>query len=330
MIFTNSSVPKKILSLDGGGIRGIVSLHLLAEIEKRTGKRIAQMFDLVAGTSTGAIIGLALNVPHPQKPDFPKYSAAQVLEMYMDWGCDIFPNKSWHKIKLLTFIKDEKYPSEGIEGILKKLYGHTKFSESITDLLVPTYDLEMRRPFFFKHFKNISQRGLWDVEYWQAARASSAAPTYFEPFKMDIPGGKGYHALIDGGVYANNPGMAAYAEAISKYKKKKVFMVSVGTGNYLKPYTYEVMKDLSVYKWARPIAEIMMFGGVEVVDYQLSRILKPEQNYFRLQTSLDHRRADYVDDASQKHIEILIQAGINAIAENDQKLDAIASYLTKG
>lgn len=328
MNFSLGVKPKIVLSLDGGGIRGIVSLNLLAEIERRTGKRIAELFDLVAGTSTGAIIGLALNVPHPERAHYPKYSAAQVLEMYLDWGPDIFPAKTWHKIKVLTFLKDEKYPCEGIENTLKKLYGQTKMSESITDLIIPTYDLEMRRPFFFKHFKNISQKGLLDVEFWKAARASSAAPTYFEPFKVNHPNGVGYHALIDGGVFANNPGMVAYAEALSKYKKKRMFMVSIGTGNYLKPYTYEVMKDLSVYKWARPIAEIMMFGGVEVADYQLSRILKPNINYFRLQTSLDHRRADFVDDASPKHMDILMQAGLNAIAENDPKLDAIAAFLT--
>jgi patatin-like phospholipase/acyl hydrolase len=322
---------KKILSLDGGGIRGVITLRYLIEIEHRTGKKIGELFDLICGTSTGGIIALALSLPDPKNPRKPLYSAAQVLELYKQEGPNIFPRSGWHKLQLLNYLKDEKYNSSGIEGSLLKIFGEHKISQSATDVMLTSYDIELRRPFFFKFFHHVQSAGLVDAKMWEAARASSAAPTYFEPYKLALPNdnqwGKDYLALIDGGVFANNPAMCAYTEAVKKYESKNIMMVSVGSGDYRKPYHYDVMKDLRVFLWARPIVDIMMYGGVEATHYQMRQILQEGHTYFRFQTQLSSRRPEKVDDASGRHISFLEETADKATVNERYILDTLAQRL---
>jgi patatin-like phospholipase/acyl hydrolase len=321
-------VSKKILSLDGGGIRGVFTLVILEEIENRLGKPLAKVFDFMAGTSTGAIIALSLNVKNSLNGDTPKYSVREVLDLYLKSGTIIFPKKDWHKIKMLTYLRDEKYQSDGLETVLKQVMDQTPLSQSLTDLLITSYDIEARRPFFFKHFREKSHLGMLDAQMWEAARASSAAPTYFEPYLFMYNNNSEYKALIDGGVFANNPSLCAYSEALSVYgNQTNLTLISIGTGNYQKPYPYLVMKDLPAYKWAKPLSEIMMFGGVEVVDYQLKQLLEEGVNYFRITTELFGKRADYVDDASNSHLKSLIQAARKTISENKTVLDSLCNLI---
>jgi patatin-like phospholipase/acyl hydrolase len=205
----------KILSIDGGGMRGIVPAMVLAKIEEMTSKPICKLFDVISGTSTGGIISLILTRPSADNKDLPAYRAEELVDLYTLNGKKIFSKDKLHMITSLNGILDEKYCSEGIESVLKAYLGTSKLSQCLTNVLIPTYDMEQRKPFFFKSWnaKNLNKKD-YDFYMWQVARATSAAPTYFEPFKLEmkIRDSVNCYSLIDGGVFANNPAMCAYID----------------------------------------------------------------------------------------------------------------------
>src|SRR5918998_5663430 len=118
---------KKVLWIDGGGIRGIIPAMVLAEIERRTGKRTAEVFDLVAGTSTGGI--LALGLTKPGQNGRPEYSAKKLIDLYETEGGKIFSIPVWHRIHSAGGLAEEKYPSRGIEEVAKRYFGNVRLSQ---------------------------------------------------------------------------------------------------------------------------------------------------------------------------------------------------------
>jgi len=138
---------KKILSLDGGGIRGLIPALLIAEMEKRTGKRCAEMFDMIAGTSTGGILALAFSVHEDNKP---KYSALDLADIYAKQGKDIFKRSYWKGVSSVGGTLDEKYSAAGLEAVLTQYLGDLKLKDGMCNTLVTSYDIENREPYFFK------------------------------------------------------------------------------------------------------------------------------------------------------------------------------------
>lgn len=305
----------KILSIDGGGIRGIIPAMVLAKIEEITKKPVCQLFDFVAGTSTGGILALTLTKPSSSNKDMPEYSAHDLVNMYVENGKKIFSSNMLHSITSLNGLCDEKYDSDGIESVLKDYLGTSKLSECLTNVLIPSYELGLRRPLFFKswYVKNQTRKH-YDFYMWQVARATSAAPTYFEPFKIEINDeGIEYYSLIDGGVFANNPAMCAFADAKVLYKDTDdIMMVSLGTGELTKSIPHNEAKDWGLAKWAKPILDTIFDGESDSVDYQLRHLLKKD-NYYRIQTSLLDN--DAMDDASDNNIHELLLLGQGLIEE---------------
>src|SRR5579883_525464 len=149
-----------ILSIDGGGIRGIIPAMILAEIERRTGRRIAEMFDLIAGTSTGGILALGLTVPQEPTGKRPRYEASQLVSFYEEDGKEIF-RSFWRDVVSLHGLVEERYPSEPIEGVLQKYLGEqTRLSQALTEVLITSYEIETCRPFFFTRRKARAKRGM--------------------------------------------------------------------------------------------------------------------------------------------------------------------------
>src|ERR671910_191523 len=174
---------QKVLSIDGGGIRGIIPAMVLAEIEGRTGKRSAEVFDLVAGTSTGGILALGLN--KPGQDGGPEYSAKKLIELYETEGGKIFDRSVWHRIHSVGGLAEEKYPATGIEEVAKRYFKDVRLAEAITEILVAAYEIEKRGPWFFKrrHARDQAREGD-NFLLREVARATSAAPTYFEPLPL--------------------------------------------------------------------------------------------------------------------------------------------------
>lgn len=323
----------KILSIDGGGIRGIIPAMILAKLEEMTSKPTCRMFDLIAGTSTGSIMALALTIPSGDNRNIPAYTAGQLVNFYADKGSKIFSTDIFHKIATLDGITDERYKSSGIESVLKDFFGETMLAEALSPVLVPAYEIGLRTPFFFKS-RHAKKTGKEDYNFpmWQVARAGSAAPTYFEPFKLKLGREEGadYYTLIDGGVYANNPSMCAFAEAKVMFgNQADILLISLGTGELSRAIPYEEAKDWGLINWAKPMLGIVFDGVSNTVDYQLRQLLTDDR-YYRIQSSLAELGKG-MDDASGENIHQLKLLGQKTIEEcqKNGKLEKLCEQLSR-
>lgn len=298
--------PFKILSIDGGGIRGIIPALILVEIEQRTGRPISESFDMLAGTSTGGIIALGLTKPGAEgKPD---KSARDVLALYEREGGTIFPVTLRERLHLEAFA-GAKYDAKGIESTLQKYFGDVRLKDSLKPVVVPSYDIEKQMPIFFKS-ESARSKPDYDFPMRQVARATSAAPTYFPPERIDTSDPVEYYALVDGGVIAANPAMCAYAEAVKlgRVGDGGVLMVSLGTGELRHPIKYDEARNWGQLEWARPVLDIALQGSSTTVDYQLQQLLEPDgpqQTYFRFQVELGEGTTA-MDDARPEHLKALM------------------------
>lgn len=321
--------PIKVLSIDGGGIRGIIPAMVLAEIEKRTERRIAELFDLIAGTSTGGI--LALGLTKRGADGKPEYTAERGIKLYEKEGGRIFRRPLWRRVPLISWLVEEKYPSSGIDTVLSEYFGEARLKDAVRDVLVTSYDIERSKPYFFKSTKANGEAGRDCPMRW-AARATSAAPTYFEPAKVPIDESSDYRALVDGGVFANNPAMCALAEARSNAGSDADFLVvSLGTGKLTRRYPYEKAKGWGLIGWAQPVLYVVFDGVSDAVDYQLEQLLPNntdtgDRRYYRFQVQLDEHN-DAMDDASDDNIRTLKLLAEDLVAEKDGELTELCSKL---
>src|ERR671911_2517793 len=319
---------KKVLSIDGGGIRGIIPAMVLAEIERRTGKLTSESFDLVAGTSTGGI--LALGLTKPGQGGKAQYSAETLIELYETEGGKSFDLSVWHQLQSVGGFAEEKYPSKGIEEVAKRYFDDFPLAEALTEVLVTAYEIERRGPWFFKrrHARDQDRKGD-NFLMREVARATSAASTYFEPLQLEW-GPYGERAFIDGGVHSNNPAMCAYVEAIKIYPEEDILVVSLGTGEPTREMSYEEVKGWGLALWAQPILNVVFDGVSDTVDYQLKELLSTEEGdarrYYRFQTVLKIGNDD-MDDAGATNIAALKAKAQEIIDKPDTALETLCAQL---
>jgi uncharacterized protein len=318
---------RKVLSIDGGGIRGIIPAMVLTEIERRTGKRTAEVFDLVAGTSTGGI--LALGLTKPGEDGGPEYSARKLIALYETEGGRIFDRSVWHRIHSVGGLAEEKYPATGIEEVALEYFGDVRLSQAHKEVLVTAYEIEKRGPWFFKRRHALDRKEGFNPFMREVVRATSAAPTYFEPLQLKV-GSLGNRAFIDGGVHSNNPAMCAYVEARKIHPGENDFLVlSLGTGEPTREMPYEEVEGWGLALWAQPILNVVFDGVADTVDYQLRELLPAEgddRRYYRFQTVLDTGKDD-LDDAGATNIQALKAKANEIISKNDATLEALCSQL---
>ena len=213
-----------ILSVDGGGIRGIIPATVLSEVERRTGRPIAALFDLVAGTSTGGILAAMLTVPDGLGQ--PRYTAQEALAAYLEHGGAIFRRNPLRQAATLGGLIRPTYSPRALERMLDRYLGQARLHATLTEILVTAYDMDSATPWFFKTSFARQHRGpLDDPLLSQVVRATTAAPTYFPPLALEG------RCLVDGGVFASNPALCAYAEARNMYPGERDFLLlSLGTG----------------------------------------------------------------------------------------------------
>jgi patatin-like phospholipase/acyl hydrolase len=302
----------RVLAIDGGGIRGLIPALVLAELERRAGRRVFELFDLIAGTSTGGILACALCAPDP-------LPAAEVVKLYEDEGPEIFDRSLFQRVRSAEGLLDEKYDDAALDRALERFLGHKRLAESRPDLIVPTYDTALPGPYFFKTEKARAEPAIHDFPLSLVARATSAAPTYFEPVEA------GERALLDGGVFAANPGMSALAEALRRAAPAEVVLLSLGTGERTHRRSFDEIKDWGLARWARPILDVVFDGASDAVHYQLEHVLGTER-YWRLQTELT-LASDDLDDASGANLAKLRGHAEELLRERSAELDAALARL---
>lgn len=309
-----------ILSIDGGGIRGLIPAAVLAEIEKKTGKSTCELFDYIAGTSTGGIIASMLTVPNAQGK--PKYTAEQVKALYIELGFSVFQNSLLRKIFIMNGLLKPRYSAKRLEQYLNGCLGKARLHSALTDIIIPAYEMQSGTPWFFKSRFAADHRSSEDDPLLsQVARATSAAPTYFPPCKI---GNK--LCLIDGGVFANNPALCAYAEARKLNPSEKNYLiVSLGTGQHQKSYPYREIENWGTLKWAIPIFSVLSNSASGTVDYQMKTLTGAEQ-YYRFEVLL-HNVSTEIDDASKSNIQDLEMIARMEIQHNADKINRICRLL---
>jgi uncharacterized protein len=330
-----------VLAVDGGGIRGVIPARVLQQIEHHFGRPISDLFDLVAGTSTGGIIALGLTKPRP-RTRMPAFSAADLCQLYRAHGADIFSTTTWRRVRTAGGLLGVKYSAKPLEELLDDSFGDTLLSEALVDVCIPSYDLSAPSSYFFKRSYARDDAQPWDVRMSLVARATSAAPTYFDPARL--PGG---HALIDGGVFANNPAISAYADALDIIAKHpqtfaedvEIQVVSIGTGQ--PPQTFERGGPIPVpwsraqgwglARWAHPVLEVVFDGVGEAAEYQLRRVCRHADGeparYHRLQSTLPTANHS-LDDASPRNIERLLADAETLMVQERQTLARIYAAIS--
>jgi len=312
-----------ILSIDGGGIRGVIPAKLLAEIERRTGKRIAELFDFIAGTSTGGILAVGLAQPSPTGQL--QYSAADLIELYAKEGASIFHHSFWHAVEAIGNLTGPKYDGDGARAVFEKYFGATTLKQSKTRLMVTSYDIERRSPIFFKSWRAQNEPGA-DFRMSDVARATSAAPTYFPP--VQLTNGNDRYALVDGGVFANNPTMCVLADAKKLFPADtEFFVVSLGTGNADRPIPFDDAKGWGLAEWAHPLIDVLIDGVSDTVDYEVQELV-PDGNYFRFQTDLAPSIQE-MDDTHPSTIEQLKACADQMIARRAGDLSTVCAALMR-
>jgi patatin-like phospholipase/acyl hydrolase len=302
----------RVLAIDGGGIRGLIPALVLTEMERRAGRRVFEMFDLIAGTSTGGILACALCAPDP-------LPASELVALYEDEGPKIFDRSLFQRIKSADGLLDEKYDDDALDRALERFLGHKRLRDTRPNLIVPAYDTALPGPYFFKTTKARATPESDDFALSVVARATSAAPTYFEPLEV------GERSLLDGGVFAVNPAMSAFAEVLKEVDARDVVLLSLGTGQHTRRRSFDEIKDWGVARWARPILEVVFDGVSDAVDYQLDHVLGGER-YWRLQTELT-LASDDLDDASEDNLAKLRGHADELIREQSAVLDAALARL---
>lgn len=318
------SMAFKILSIDGGGIRGIIPAVVLGEIEKITGKPISSLFDLVAGTSTGGI--LALGLAKPKSDGSPEHSAQKLVGLYDSEGSHIFRRSFFHKILSLGNLSNAKYPTSGLEDALDRYFGEAMLSETLVDLVIPSYDIEKRLPIYFTSYFARGRPG-FDHKMRYVAQSTASAPTYFKPFKLKTGSEVGHLSLIDGGVFANNPTLAALSEATGSRRARigNLFIVSLGTGQGAQPISLKRATNWGLVGWATRILDVVLDSVSQSVHHQIYYLLrgtKSQQSYYRLQPLLEkgERR---LDNATPSNIAKLKKIAQGFVRDNKSLIEEI-------
>jgi patatin-like phospholipase/acyl hydrolase len=260
----------KILSLDGGGIKGIYTAELLRRCEETfcKGDLLAHYFDMIAGTSTGGIIALGLGLGIP---------TADISAFYREDGRHIFPLLPGRWLgkarQLWTWASGPKLNYEELDSALKRRFGEHLLGSSMTRLVIPAFMMPKTEIAVFKTDHHEDYRNDYLTPMWKVARATSAAPTYLKGLEHEESG----HIFIDGGVWANNPAMIALVEALSAYHLEfsQIEMLSIGTGNppfeLRKP---DVFRGLVAW---RQVIKAAMFLTTDNSTAQVKLLLGPDQ-----------------------------------------------------
>lgn len=336
-----------ILSIDGGGIRGIIPLRALDYLQTCLHQRnlsvdLTTHFDTIAGTSTGAIIAAGLCCPswRPGVQDS-AYTVPQMLEIYNKRGAEIFNGKgseqevatwsSWMLGKFTGLPAKYKHDEDAIETILSDIFRDKKVADSKTHLLVTAFDLKEMAPVIISSDRDRgSFRQLFhDYLFTDAVRASSSAPTYFRPKSISLSDLGIEQVLIDGGVFANNPCMLAYIDAIQRgYRPEDIYIFSLGTGSHFLRTKYANAQDWQLHDWMDPKKDVpimtILLDAHNRSTVNMMKRLFPS-NFFRIDGEIG--QIVKLDETNEATLQSLNDASISILEENSPRINEFVGIL---
>lgn len=341
-----SQVRKLILSIDGGGMRGLVAVRILQALESRLRQRslhepMCRLFDLVCGTSTGGITAAGLTAPHPDgTPGKPAMTLAELRGFYEDEGRDIFHRSLPLRVRRMIVsgsgLFDETYDVRPLEKRLQARLGWASLQSALTGVLLTAYDIENRRPVLMTGTGPRDGQAGDDYLFWQAARATSAVPTLFEPALIDNLTTRTQQSLIDGGLVAHDPAMIAYVEGLKLgWRPEDILLLSIGTGTAeAQTISHEQASGWGGLGWVNPangspLLSILLDAQAMMSAAQADQMLNVggETRFVRINGKLP-AGTSRIDDARPGNIRRLNEAADRFIRDNAVSLDFVAEAIS--
>lgn len=315
---------KFILSIDGGGIRGIIPAVFLCELKKLFEKNgvkepFHQIFDIIAGTSTGGLISLALTVPLYKNTDGKLYdsaggvSAEQLPELYKVFGNKVFPGNRNKVRKIIRQVFTSKYSPVPFQMVLRDLFKNCTVKKALTNVVITSFDMKTMQPVFIKK-RPLSAGGDKDPNFYMvdAALSTASVPTFFPPAYVNrTDSTQDSYCLIDGGIFCINPAMSALIEARKIFPGCEYVILSLGTGDRKEEYKTEKMRNWGFFNWIAPWLGVPLITAVgEGQKVSTNHMLKklPGVTLFRIDIDLGKEKAG-IDDGSEQNIEYLMGKG---------------------
>ncbi|KAL5712681.1 hypothetical protein ACHQM5_014827 [Ranunculus cassubicifolius] len=332
-----------LLCIDGGGIRGIIPGVVLAYLESKLQEldgedaRVADYFDLIAGTSTGGLLTTMITAPN--KNNRPLYAAKDITNFYFEHGPKIFPQNAktviWGSLKsMVGALAGPKYNGKYLRSTLKELLGETKLDQTLTKILITSFDIRLLQPVLFTTNEAIEKQ-LKNPLLSDICIATSAAPTYLPAHYFETKDSNGKTRafdLIDGGVAANNPTNVAMSHISMEIKKKnpdfypvramdctRYLVLSLGTGS---PKLEEKFNAMTASTWgvvgwlynngSTPLIDTFTQASSDVVDINVNilfQALKSEKNYLRIQDESLSGDASSTDITTKENMSNLVKIG---------------------
>ncbi|KAH6781340.1 phospholipase A 2A [Perilla frutescens var. frutescens] len=341
-----------VLSIDGGGIKGILPAVILeyleSQLQKLDGKdaRIADYFDVIAGTSTGGLVTAMLTAP--DENNRPLYAAKDIKPFYLENCPKIFPQTLWSfpSGRFLKSLRGPLYNGKHLHDVLGKQLKEKKLSEAITNVIIPAFDIKLLQPVIFSTYEARELASL-DAKFSDICISTSAAPTFLPGHKFTIVNDKGEERkfnLIDGGVAANNPALIAIAEVMKQMSKDgnyvdlfqtgppRLLTLSLGTGaasiNDTR-YNVKTASKWGIFDWlsyegTTPLVEIFTQAGADMVDFHISQIFQArasEDDYLRIQTDTLNGIQNSVDVATKENLDQLVTIGEELLRSTVSRID---------
>ncbi|XP_051207816.1 patatin-like protein 2 [Lolium perenne] len=327
-----------VLSIDGGGVRGIIPGTILAFLEEKLQEldgpevRLADYFDVIAGTSTGGLVTAMLTAPNAQGR--PLFAAKDINDFYLKHCPKIFPAVYGGPLGLLRSIRGPKYDGQYLHSVVKDLLGKTTVSQALQNIVIPTFDIKLLQPTIFSRYdalNDVSKNALLS----DVCISTSAAPTYLPGHHFETKDKDGKiraFNLIDGGVAANNPTMLAMTHVskqillgnkdffpIKPADFGRFMVLSLGTGSAKVEEKYDATAcgKWGVLGWlyndgASPLIDSFSQASADLVDIQASvlfQALRCEKQYLRIQDDELSGDTSSVDVSTPDNLNRLVGVG---------------------
>ncbi|XP_078156824.1 patatin-like protein 2 [Carex rostrata] len=327
-----------ILSIDGGGVRGLIPAAILVFLESKLQEldgedaRIADYFDVISGTSTGGLVTTMLAAPNEEKR--PIFSAKDIITFYNENIPKIFPSSRNGIGGLLCSMMGPRYTGEYLHSKIRELLGETRLHDTVTEVVVPTFDINFLQPTIFST-NEAKVDPSKDALLSDVCISTSAAPTYLPAHQFttkDRFGKTRSFNLVDGGVAANNPTLLAVNHVTKEiliqrgdyfpvkprdYGKFLILSLGTGSAKQAQKYKADAAAKWGLLGWlthngSTPLIDCFSQASADLVDIHASvlfQALHCEENYLRITDDCLEGTAASMDNSSNENLQKLVQIG---------------------
>jgi patatin-like phospholipase/acyl hydrolase len=326
----------RILTIDGGGAKGIVPAVILEYIEARiieiTGNprvHLSDFLDFVAGTAAGSLTSTMLITPN--RHGKPAYSTTEIIEKLFEFSTVYYQKKDWRS---LWGNRGPKYPYEAVNDKHVEVFDHWRMKDLLLPTAIPTYDILNRKPIIFGNDKNSKYNELFVKDI---VMGGSASPAWIKP--TEFRDGIYKNIVVNGNSIANNPSSIAYIEAIKnptlieKYKKltpENILLISLGSGiSKFQSHTMDNVKRWNRGNWFELVTSMTIQSSTRIEEYKMETLFNTYNcgnNYIRIDPFINLGSSNIMD-TSDHNMKDLLQDAKNYINDNKELLNSIALRL---